>query len=209
MGTERPIINIQGANVALGPLRRDLLLLYQRWANDFSAMQRISSVVRPWTLEQEVEWFERQSVSETSASFTIYERSSSQPIGTTELHDLDFRNRTAEFGILIGEAAQRGKGYGSETAHLMLDYGFTALGLHNIMLQVFAYNIPAIRAYEKAGFRECGRRREVRAMAGKRWDLVLMDCLATEFTGSVLASVFAPDQVKPSRRTNVDTSFGM
>jgi RimJ/RimL family protein N-acetyltransferase len=206
---ESPIVNILGENVALGPLRRELIPLYQRWVNDFAAMQRISSVVRPWTLEQESEWFERQSVSETSVSFTIYERRSSQPIGTTELHDLDYRNRTAEFGILIGDAAQRGKGYGTETARLMLDYGFTALGLHNIMLQVFAFNLPALRAYEKAGFREIGRRREARPMAGKRWDLILMDALATEFTGSVLASVFAPDQVKTSRRTNVDTSFEM
>ncbi|HVX30370.1 MAG TPA: GNAT family protein [Nitrolancea sp.] len=194
MASEGPIFNIVGATVALGPLRRDLLPLYLRWVNDFSAMQRISSVVRPWTLEQEVEWFERQSVSETSVSFTIYERSSKQPIGTTELHDLDFRNGTAEFGILIGEAKARGKGYGSETAYLMLDYGFTALGLHNIMLQVFAFNLPARRAYEKAGFREIGRRREARPMTGKRWDLILMDALSTEFTGSVLADIFAPDQ---------------
>lgn len=209
MAIERPIFNILGENVALGPLRRDLLPLYQRWVNDFSAMHRISSVVRPWTLEQELEWFERQSVSETSVSFTIYERSSSQAIGTTELHDLDFRNRTAEFGILIGEAAQRGKGFGTETAHLMLDYGFTALGLHNIMLQVYAYNIPAIRAYEKAGFREIGRRREARPMAGERWDLILMDALATEFSGSVLTSVFAPDQDRSSRWADTDTSFGI
>jgi RimJ/RimL family protein N-acetyltransferase len=199
---ESPIFNILGANVALGPLRRELIPLYQRWVNDFSAMQRISSVVRPWTLEQEGEWFERQSMSATSVSFTIYERSSNLPIGTTELHDLDVRNRTGEFGILIGEAAQRGKGYGTETAHLMLDYGFTALGLHNIMLQVFAFNIPALRAYEKAGFREIGRRREARPMAGKRWDLILMDCLSTEFTESILSGVFAPDQVRTSRQTD-------
>jgi RimJ/RimL family protein N-acetyltransferase len=206
MESERPLVNIVGEKVALGPLRHDLLPLYLRWVNDFSAMQRISGVVRPLTLEQEGEWFERQSVSETSVSFTIYERSSNRPIGTTELHDLDFRNRTAEFGILIGDAAQRGKGYGSETARLMLDYGFTALGLHNIMLQVFAFNLPALRAYEKAGFREIGRRRQARPMAGQRWDLILMDALATEFTGSVLANVFTPDQARTNRATDSGAS---
>jgi len=40
------------------------------------------------------------------------------------------------------------------------------------MLTVLAYNHAGIRAYEKAGFREFGRRREVRWMDGKVWDVV-------------------------------------
>ncbi len=33
-----------------------------------------------------------------------------------------------------------GRGYGTETTRLMLDYAFTALGLHNVMLTVFVFN---------------------------------------------------------------------
>ncbi|MDQ3228041.1 MAG: GNAT family N-acetyltransferase, partial [Chloroflexota bacterium] len=43
------------------------------------------------------------------------------------------------------------------------------------------YNIGSIRAYEKAGFREIGRRRWAQLLAGCRYDVVLMDCLADEF----------------------------
>jgi hypothetical protein len=53
---------------------------------------------------------------------------------------VDHRNRSATFGILIGEPECRGKGYGTETTRLMLDYAFTALGLHNVMLTVFEFN---------------------------------------------------------------------
>src|SRR3712207_4845770 len=63
----------------------------------------------------------------------------------------------------------------------MLDYAFTALGLHNVMLTVFEYNAAGIRAYQKAGFEEFGRRRECRAMGGKLWDEIYMDCLSSEF----------------------------
>ena len=45
-------------------------------------------------------------------------------------------SRTYRLGVLLGEAIRRGKGYGTETASLMRDFGFTALGLHNIMLTV-------------------------------------------------------------------------
>jgi RimJ/RimL family protein N-acetyltransferase len=91
------------------------------------------------------------------------------------------RNRTAEFVIFIGEQSARGKGYGTETARLMLDYAFTTLGLHTVTLTVFAYNPAAIRAYTNAGFTECGRRRESVWMGGRLWDTISMECLASTF----------------------------
>ena len=42
-------------------------------------------------------------------------------------------------------------------------------------------NRVGIRAYEKAGFNELGRRRQCRWMGGKLWDEIYMDCLSTEF----------------------------
>ena len=42
-------------------------------------------------------------------------------------------------------------------------------------------NAAGIRAYQKAGFKEIGRRRECRMMGGKLWDEVYMDCLSSEF----------------------------
>ena len=76
----------------------------------------------------------------------------------------------------------------------MLDYAFVARGLHSVLLDVAAYNPGGIRAYEKAGFREIGRRREADMMGGKRWDVVYMQALASEFESPVLGSIFVPDQ---------------
>ena len=42
----------------------------------------------------------------------------------------------------------------------MLGHAFERLGLHRVGLTVFSYNLRAIRAYEKAGFRIEGRLRE-------------------------------------------------
>ena len=99
-----------------------------------------------------------------------------------------WRDRTCEFGILIGEPGARGKGYGTEATRLMLDYAFTALGLRSAFLRTDAFNLAGQRAYAKAGFKECGRRRERRWLAGRWWDEMLMDCLASEFTSPVLAN---------------------
>lgn len=192
MSDERPVVNIVGELVALGPVRRDLLPLYQRWVNDFHTMRTIGIPPRPMSMEAEEAWFEGLN-KPSEAPFTIYERSTWRPIGNAALHGIDHRNRTAGFGIMIGEPECRGKGYGTEVTRLMLDYAFTALGLHNVMLTVFEFNHAGLRAYEKAGFREFGRRRQARAMGGRMWDEVYMDCLATEFTSPVLADIFRPD----------------
>jgi hypothetical protein len=56
-------------------------------------------------------------------------------------------------------------------------------------VHVFAWNRPAIRCYEKAGFREIGRRRGGAVCMGRRFDVVIMDAVAEEFTGSVLTGL--------------------
>ncbi len=189
---EQPILNIVGERVALGPLRRDLIPLYARWRNDFEVQRTFGAPLRPVTIEERTRWFDEQ-VASDAHWFTIYERESLRPIGTTDLYEINLRYRTASFGMLIGEADARGKGYGTEVTRLMLDYAFTALSLHNVMLIVVEYNLAGRRAYEKAGFREMGRRRQADIMNGVVYDEIYMDCVASEFESPVLARVFAPD----------------
>ncbi len=197
-----PIINILGERVALGPMRRELLDAYLRWNNDFAVL-RTTAVPAPLTREAQVARFERTSAADHMIAFTIYLRADQSqgkptggawsPIGTTALLGIDWRNGTAEYAIIIGEAGARGRGYGTEVTRLMLDYAFTALGLRSLMLRVAAHNLAGAAAYRKAGFREFERRRDEVWMGGRFWDTLYMDCLASEFTSPVLGAVFAPD----------------
>jgi RimJ/RimL family protein N-acetyltransferase len=191
-----PVVNIVGDLVALGPLRRDLIPLYQRWINDFATLRTLGALPPgPTTLEAEEAWYDGLTAGGEFV-FTVYQRAGWQPVGTSALRAVDHRHGTAEFGILIGEPAARGHGLGTETARLMLDYAFTALGLRNVLLTCAEYNLAGRRAYEKAGFKEFGRRRQCRALAGRWWDDIYMDCLATEFESPVLERVLAPDEAR-------------
>ena len=183
---QQPIINIVGEKVGLGPLRRDLVPLYLQWINDFEVTRHMVVTTRPVSLEAEEDWYARASKAENQASFTIYEKARSQPIGNTSLGKINHTHRTAEFGIFIGEKESWGKGYGTEVTRLMLDYGFTCLGLHNIFLWVNAANERGIRAYRRAGFRVAGLHRQSVRLGGRAYDSILMDCLATEFQGAAL-----------------------
>jgi len=190
----QPIVNITGEQISLGPLRHDLLPLYQRWHNDFATQRTYADPPEPTTIEHWAARYERWLVGADAVRFTLYERATLRPIGITNLHRIDLRNRTAAFGMLIGATTDRGKGYGTEATRLMLDYAFTALGLHNVMLTVLEFNRAGRRVYERAGFRECGRRREAHRIGGKWWDVISMDCLASESESPVLARIFVAEE---------------
>ena len=113
--------------------------------------------------------------------FDILKLETDTLIGRCMLFDIDLVNRGAMMGIVIGEKACWGQGYGQEATRLLLDYGFHLLNLNNIMVGVFAYNRRAIHCYKKVGFQEIGRRRQARIVGGKKYDLILMDMLAEEF----------------------------
>ncbi len=193
--SEQPVINILGEKVALGPLRRELVPDYHRWANDFTG-RRNEALPNPVTEEQASQWYEEASRSQHDAYFTIYQSDTLRAVGIASLRQIDDRNRSAMFAISIGEPDARGKGHGTETTSLMLDYAFTALGLHSVWLSVYEYNLAGRRAYEKDGFKECGRRRQAWWMGGRYWDEIYMDCLATEFESPVLGRIFTPEEAR-------------
>ena len=180
---EKPVLNISGNKVALGPLQKSMLPSFVRWENDFAVSSMSGDPLRPISRERIEERFERR-LKEASSwfiEFAIYERASMQVIGSAELRNIDKTHRTAEYGIIIGDKSCWGKGYGTETTILMLDYAFTVLGLHNVLLSTFSYNERAVRAYTRAGFRVMGRQREAARLGDQIYDMIFMDCLATEF----------------------------
>lgn len=183
--TPTPTITLHGERIGLGPLHRSLIPALHRWFNSMPTSRTQGDLPGPRTLERATAWYERQSSgADDSAWFTIHERSALQPIGIVWLSDIDYRHRTAGFGISIGEEAARGKGYGTETTRLVIDYAFRTLGLHNVMLEVYSNNVAGLRAYERAGFSVIGRRRECYRLGDQVYDEIIMEARAESVSSS-------------------------
>jgi diamine N-acetyltransferase len=185
----QPTLLLSGTTVALGPLQRELVPTYHRWHQDLTVLAGLGQRF-PGTLESSYQFYESASnTSEREAYFTVYDvrdhDAAPYPIGTTCLQGVVRDN--AYFTIVIGE--RRGQGLGTEATHLTLDWAFNMVGLRNVELGVLAPNEPAIRAYTRAGFKEIGRRRNAGRWLGEPCDLVLMDAIPEDFTGSVVAAL--------------------
>jgi len=184
-----PDLLIAGQRVALGPLRPDLAETYARWENEPEVRFGVEHLAIATPKSQE-EWIEESSKAAAkrepeSATFTIYDLADRLPVGTSALFHVSYMQSSAHFGISLGE--RRGQGLGREATRLTLDWGFHVLGLHNVLLEALAWNTAAIRAYERAGFRRIGVRREAAMSRGERADVVLMDALRADFGASVIA----------------------
>ena len=175
-----PIVSVRGEKVALGPVDRSIIPLRTVWINDFATTRTLGRDAQPRTLAEHQRWYERMTTGD-HVTFTVYDLADMAPVGNVGMFDIDPRNGTCELGIGILEPRRRGRGLGTDATRLITDYAIRDLGMHNVHLSVFAFNVAGIRAYRKAGFREYGRRREAWLHNGARWDIVYMEVVATEW----------------------------
>jgi diamine N-acetyltransferase len=177
---ERPKIDLIGEAVALGPLDSELLEKYQSWLSYYGEDRELPGAAYD-SVEIEFEFAADSADTAEDIYFTMYELGSWRPIGGAALTEIDYGDQVAEFSIIIGEPDCRGKGYGSESTQLVLDYAFNALGLEHVMLSVYEYNYSARSAFERAGFREFSRRRDCHLEGARFWDEIYMGCIAYDF----------------------------
>ncbi len=102
-------------------------------------------------------------------------------IGTVFLKGIDRESRKAEYGLFIGELQARGKGFASAIASAALKVAFYELDLNRVYLTVFADNIPAIKSYEKAGFRKEGVLRQDFFDGEKYVDIICMGIIKSDY----------------------------
>ena len=174
---------LKGKQVNLGPIKKEYIESFLKWFNDPEITQYLVPF-RPMTRMAEEEWIENLKNREDSIHFSIvipHEDGSEKLIGNCGLHKIDWKNRVAEAGIVIGEKDYQNKGYGTEAMELLVEYGFNTVNLNRIQLFTDAFNIKALKSYKKVGFIEEGRKRQCFWSNGKYHDSIMMGILAEEW----------------------------
>ncbi|MBU0928290.1 MAG: GNAT family N-acetyltransferase [Spirochaetes bacterium] len=167
-----------GRKCYLSPMELSDAGTYAAWLNDLevSTFTQIAKQSLPVEKEREI-----LSAISKEHNYGIVDAASGELIGSCGLMDLDAVNRSAEIGIVIGDKAYWGRGYGEEALRLLLDYAYRYLNLYNVMLRVYSYNARGIACYEKVGFKAIGRRRGAVMRNLEAHDVVFMDITADDF----------------------------
>ena len=180
--TPRPAPVLHAERVYLRPAEKADLERFVRWFAD-AETTRYLSVRAPFSLAMEERWFEQMlgAQGKRDYHFVICLVEDDTSIGTAGLHGINGVEGNAEFGISIGEKAYWNQGLGTEALHAICDFGFGALRLERIQLQVYAPNRRARRSYEKAGFVHEGTQRHAMFAEGDFWDVDVMSLLRDEW----------------------------
>jgi diamine N-acetyltransferase len=176
---------ISHGSVYLRPAEREDVPLMVGWLSDDRTYATLASVA-PYSIAQEERWFEDAVTAQgrTQWHFLVCRRDDDRPVGMIGLHEVDERNGNASLGIVIGDPADRGHGYGSDAIRAILAFAFGSLRLERVWLDVYDFNPGARRIYERQGFVTEGVLRHALWRQDRYVDVVRMSILHDEWRDS-------------------------
>ncbi|QAY79690.1 N-acetyltransferase [Sphingosinicella sp. BN140058] len=93
----------------------------------------------------------------------------------------DWRNDSARLARVAIAPQTRGQGLAAPMLRIVVARAFSFPELQRLELNVYANNVPAIRAYRRLGFVAEGTRRASTRVGNERWDTALMAMLRPEW----------------------------
>lgn len=151
---------LQGKQIrlrAIEPEDEDLLF---KWENDPEIWQ-VSNTLTPFSrlvLRQYLSQARLDIFEAKQLRLVIETTKPSKPVGLIDLFDFDPFHQRAGIGILIGEKAERGKGYASDALGTLLHYCFGILLLNQVYCSIDESNEMSLNLFQKTGFRVTGRK---------------------------------------------------
>lgn len=93
--------------------------------------------------------------------YAIHKKDSDEMIGCGMIALINPYNRRCALGIGLGwNRGNWGKGYASETLQAIVAYCFKELGMNRIGAEIYEFNAPSIKLFERNGFQLEGRMRQ-------------------------------------------------
>jgi RimJ/RimL family protein N-acetyltransferase len=177
----RPRQSIRGRLVYLRPMEPEDVVLVHRWQQDADFRRLLGDPPRSQAARRQA--FEELLPEQGKSvySFVICRLEDDRAVGRTDLFEIDLDAGSAAFGIGIGDAHDRGRGYGTDAVKALVDFAFGELRLERVWLGTDEENVAAQRAYERAGFTVEGRLRRAYVDRGRLIDEVRMSMLRAEW----------------------------
>lgn len=175
---------IFGEKIMLREYKKEDLVCMRKWINDPEIVDNLSDVFLHAVSVNETESFLNMVLEGKSTNqkyFVIADKETEEYIGQIDLIKIDWKNRVAEMGIVIGSKELQGKGIGTAAIKLLQYFVFEQLNLHRLQLVLREYNEQGYHCYLKCGFVEEGRLRKTFFRNGCYTDNIYMGILQEEY----------------------------
>ncbi len=177
---------LYGQHIMLREYDTDDYQSIRAWVNDAQTCQYLSPIFWcPQSSSDTQDFLQKQmQASHNAYNFVIAGVENGQYLGQLDILNVNHRLKSANLGLVIGQAKNRGKGYASEALMLATQFVFEMVGLERFELEVMTANKSAIRCYEKAGFQHEGIKRHAYYANGDFCDVAIMSILRSDYLAS-------------------------
>lgn len=127
-----------------------------RWANDPALCQLNATPPLQMNLAEYTILYEYNLRVPRKSSAKLAIDMDGNHIGNCMLYNIDSGDKSAEYGIMIGDSYYRRRGIGVEATHAFVDYVFTNTPIQHLYLHTLVDNLSAKRCFLKAGFQAQG-----------------------------------------------------
>ena len=145
---------------------------YVNWLNDPEIYQYLDNGGN-YTHDTLLEYLNNYTV-QPVFFWAIVVKKTKKHIGNIKIDPINQRNEFGEYGILMGDRNNWGKGFAKEASKVVIDYCFNVIGLRRITLGVIKDNVAAVKLYESLGFEVEGIYRMHGIYGGKYCDAIRM-----------------------------------
>jgi len=174
-------MNILGKKVILRAIEKTDLDQLHIWANDPMTQDIIGNIHFPSSREYQNAWHDslkndtlNQRLAITTNELGI--------LGISSIINIDWRNRHAWHGIVLGDKDIRGKGLGIDTVMATMRYAFDEMNLERLDGAIIEYNKISYSMYcNRLGWKEEGRRRNYYFRHGRYYDQIIVGITKNDY----------------------------
>ena len=172
---------LEGQMTGLRAVERDDLPELLHWRNQ-PAFRRYFREYRELNADQQRAWFEQKTMSDpVTRMFAIVDKASGRLLGACGLCYIDWVNRSADFSIYIGaDGLYIDDRWALDAARVMIGYGFDELNLHRLWAEIYDFDEPKIKMFDRLGFSPEGRHRQTHWTEGRWADSLFFGLLSSD-----------------------------
>jgi len=173
-------MNIAGKRIVLRAIERGDLPDLLSWSNDPDTQYGLGGWHFPSSAAVMDRWFEGLQKDDLNQRFAI--TLEGQLVGTANLVNINWKDRNAFHGMMLGGPATSGRGIGTDTVMSIMRYSFHELGLNRLDGSMIEYNEPSLKLYVgKCGWKVEGTMRRWYYRKGRYWDKLVVGVTAEDY----------------------------
>tara|TARA_B100000745_G_scaffold299069_1_gene249039 strand:- start:1242 stop:1802 length:561 start_codon:yes stop_codon:yes gene_type:complete len=173
---------IKGKEITLRAIEVDDLELLSKWANQPELWEKLGGWHFPYSKKSTEQWILNIDNNDIHKQIYAIVSEEGKLIGTANITEIDWKNKNAFHGMMLGDTKSRGKGYAQDVVMAIMRFAFDELGLNRLDGDMIASNEVSINFYtKKCGWEIEGVKKDWFYRKGRFFDKIIVGITKSKY----------------------------